>query len=403
MSDTTPGIDRDSDPRPQGRVLNVLHVTNIETANYYLNNLIDYTEGNEIKYFAATFGARGGFVEDLERRGVRAFALNCLSRRRYPRAARKLLKIITGERIDIVHTHLFDPTVVGLLMARLRKRGLIITRHHSDAIYAMPHGLKRAVYLFLEKRIYANADHIIAPSKMVRDLLVEREAVPPSKISLIPYGQRTERFDAITDDKIARVREELGMKDGLALVNVSRLYHRKGHRYLFEALARLRREGLDANLYLVGEGPEESELKALARQLGLDDKIRFLGWRDDALAIIAAADIVVHPSLEDALSSAVIEALMLERPLVATDISGVRDSVGDNEYGVIVPPADAEALRLGLLHTINHLEEARMRARRGRQFILKYMEPGRVAQQYVDCYRRVAMRDVAGAIADAEI
>src|SRR6185503_4418920 len=112
-----------------------------------------------------------------------------------------------------------------------------------------------------------------------------------------------------------------------------------------------------------------------------------LGWRDDALAIMAAADIIVHPSREDALSSAVIESLMLARPIVATDISGVRDILDDGKYGVIVPPADSEAFRSALQQVIDNLDGARERARLGRRYILEYMDSGRVARAYTECYK----------------
>ena len=80
------------------------------------------------------------------------------------------------------------------------------------------------------------------------------------------------------------------------LVCVSRLHPEKGHIYLFEALAALRKE-LPVTCYLLGEGPERRSLEQSVEKLGIGQSIRFLGWRDDALAIVAAADVVVHPSL----------------------------------------------------------------------------------------------------------
>lgn len=371
------------------RPLRVLHVTNVEKENYYLNNLVDYTDRREVEHMALTFGARGGFVEQLERRGIRAYALNCLSRRRYFQVARELWQLIERERIDIVHTHLFDPTVIGLIVGRVRGRRVVVTRHHSDALYKLPGKVRRQSYLLLEKLINRYAHHIIAPSRMVRDILVDWENVPASKVSLIPYGQTAEQFDSITPEMVAGVRRELHMSDRLAIVCTSRLYKRKGHEYLFTAFAGLISEGLDATLYLVGAGEERERLERLTREMGIADRVRFLGWRDDARVIIAAADLIVHPSLEDALSSALIESVMLERPIVAADISGVRDILGADEYGLIVPPADAEALRAALAQTINNLDAARARARRGRKFLLQYMDAGDVARNYVACYERV--------------
>jgi L-malate glycosyltransferase len=374
----------------RSRPLRVLHVINVETSNYFLNNLVDYTARESLQFSAVTFGSEGSFVDELRRRGVTAYALKALSRTNYFRAARELSKIISQDRIDIVHTHLFDPTLIGLLIARLRGRKIIVTRHHSDALYQLKSKTKQRFYLSLERYINKHVHHIIAPSRMVRDILIEREGVSPAKVSLIPYGQTAERFGAITPEVVARVKAELGISDGLTLVCTSRLYERKGHVYLFEALAPLVRDGLKLMLYLVGEGAYRDQLEKLAHRLGLQNHVRFLGWRDDALAIMAAADIIVHPSCEDALSSAVIESLMLARPIIATDISGVRDSLDDGKYGVIVPPADSEAFRTALEQVIAHLDDARERARRGRDHILAYMDSGRVARAYKECYETVA-------------
>ncbi|MBK9438854.1 MAG: glycosyltransferase [Chloracidobacterium sp.] len=145
-------------------------------------------------------------------------------------------------------------------------------------------------------------------------------------MSIIPYGQTTERFSAVTKEDIAAVRSELNMDGSLALVNVSRLLHRKGHIYLFEAFAEILKDGIDAKLYLVGDGDYRAHLEVMCAKLGISERVNFLGWRSDALAVLAASDLVVHPSLEDALASVLIEAVMLERPIVATDISGATDT-----------------------------------------------------------------------------
>lgn len=367
--------------------IKVLHVVNVEKQNYYLTNLTDYSHAGEVEHSFVTFAqAECDFVRDFEARGWRVWTLNTPTRSSYPKAFYKLWKLVCKENPDIVHTHLFDPSLVGLTVAKWQRRKTVLTRHHSDAIHKIDSPSKRKFYLALENYISRKADNIIAPSKTVRDFLVERENVPREKVSIIPYGQTTERFDAVTADKIEAVKAELGIGRDLALVNVSRLFQRKGHRYLFEAFSELGKEGLDATLYLVGEGDFRGELESMCKRLGISDRVKFLGWRNDALAIVAAADIVVHPSLEDALSSAVIEAVMLEKPIVATDISGVRDSLDNGKNGEIVPPADAEGIRQGLKNIIENMDAAMYRAKEGRKYILEYMDARRVSEEHLRLY-----------------
>jgi glycosyltransferase involved in cell wall biosynthesis len=370
--------------------MKVLHIVSVDKENYYLNNLVDHSDKDRVEYSFVTLAPHSDFARALELRGRRVYCLDARGRKNIPRAARQIGSILKDESPDVVHTHLFEPSLVGLTVAKRQGRKTVLTRHHSDAIHEIESGVKRKFYLALENYISRKSDHIIAPSRMVRDILVEKEGVPDKKVSVIPYGQTTERFDAITRERIEAVRNELGMAMNLALVCVSRLFHRKGHVYLFEALGDLVREGLGATLYLVGDGDYRPQLEQAAAKFGISDRVVFLGWRNDALTVMAAADVIVHPSLEDALSSAVIESVMLERPIVATDISGVRDSLDDGKYGTIVPPADAGAFREGLRSVLSDIDSARRRAKNGREYLLEYMDANRVAAEHVKIYQQLA-------------
>ncbi len=388
--------------KPFTRPLRVLHLTNVETSNPYLNNLCDYTDRRAINYLAVTLGKEGGFTKEMDRRGVQCYALDCRQRSRYPRAFYKLLQIIRKERIDIVHAHLFEPTLLGVLAARLRHCAVVVTRHHSDALYLLPNRFKRDIYLSLENWINRNADHLIAPSQTVREILERRERVSEQKISVIPYGQTLERYAAIKSEQVEGVRKELQMDQRLTLVCVARLHWEKGHRFLLEAFAVLRDEGLDATLFLVGIGPDRDLLENLVRELELENNVRFLGWRDDALVVMAAADVVVHASLQEPLPAVVTEALLLERPLVVTDVGGVRDVVGNSKYGILIPPRNVEALHAAISWTVHNLDKAQERAREGRRFILNYMSAERVALEYFQLYRRVLKEHLSKAVTDKD-
>ena len=374
---------------PQARFpIRVLHFTSIEKTNYFLNNLVDCCDRRAVEFTVVTLTGEGEFAAELRKRGISVYCLGCARRRSAARACRRLMRIIRQHDVDIVHTHLFEPTLIGVTAAKLLGRVAILTRHHSDALYRIQNPLKRWAYLQLERYCSAMADHVIAPSTEVRSILLQRENVRASKVSLIPYGQDFRRFQSVTDSNVAMVKHELGMGRTRDLVCVSRLHPEKGHIYLFQALAELRKERLKVTCYLVGEGPERNSLEESAEKLGIGQSVRFLGWRDDALAILAAADIVVHPSLHEALPSALIEALALSRPIVASDVSGVRDIV--NGYGEIVPPANSRALADSLRLVLADLAGANRRAALGRSYIFEYMAAARVAQAHVQCYRSIA-------------
>lgn len=368
-------------PRP----LRVMHISSVEKPNYYLNNLVDYSARDAVEFSVFTTGSDQGFISELRQRGVEGSAFESLSRSQMWTAYQRTLEAVRRTEPDIVHTHLFEPSLIGVRAAKKLGKKVVVTRHHSDAIHRIKNPFKRAAYARLEKYLTDTSDLIIAPSQMVRDILL-KEGADAEKIRVIPYGQRLDRFQ-LDPNKVAALRRELAMEGNISLVCVSRLFHEKGHRYLCDALANLIRDGLNARLFLVGNGDHESVLREQLATLGIADRVGFLGWRDDALHIMSAADCVVHPSLQEALPSAVIEACMLEKPLVVTDVSGVRDITAG--HASIVKPASAEDLQAALKSVLADLEAARTRAKHAKQHILAYMDPKRVADAYLECYRQV--------------
>ena len=370
--------------------IRVLHVISLQKSNYYLENLVDYRDRLAVEFTVATLAGEGTFATELRKRHITVYCLGCGKRSEYVKAVRLVCEIIRRHNIDVVHTHLVEPTWIGLVAAKLTARAAIVTRHHSDAVYRLENPLKRWGHLRLEQYSRALADHIIAPSTCVQEILLNRERTPSAKVSLIPYGQDVRRFEAVTEMNVVRVKKKLGMEKGLTLVFVSRLHPEKGHVYLFKALTVLKREVPAFSLYLVGEGAHRKLLEESAENLGIASCVKFLGWRDDVLEILAAADVVVHPSLHEALPSAVIEALALGKPVIASDVSGVRDIL--DGYGKIVPPADSDALLQALRSTLANLEAANGLAAGGRAHILGSMAASKAAQTHVDIYRSVLAR-----------
>ncbi len=115
------------------KAIKILHVVSVSAGNYYLNNLCDYTDRQEIDFSFVTFAPPCEFAEEIEKRGLKIYTLSATSRTDYPKAVKGLWKIFKCENPDIVHTHLFGPTIMGLTIAKRQGRKTVVTRHHSDA------------------------------------------------------------------------------------------------------------------------------------------------------------------------------------------------------------------------------------------------------------------------------
>ncbi|HKP16805.1 MAG TPA: glycosyltransferase, partial [Gemmatimonadaceae bacterium] len=177
----------------------------------------------------------------------------------------------------------------------------------------------------------------IAVSQHVAGRLRDRLGVPGAKITVIPNAVEP-RAPASRDDAI---RAQLGVREGRALaLTVARLEAQKGLTHLLDAAALLP----DVVFAVAGEGPERDRLAAKAAALGLSDRVRWLGHRDDVPSLLAAADLFVLPSLNEGLPLAAMEAMLAGAPVVAADAGGTGEIVRNGLTGLLVPPSDPRAL-----------------------------------------------------------
>ena len=349
----------------------------------------------ESKYFS-TLGAA------LIARGVRVFGatltapappswlpgddylfLRAPSRAAYPAAVIRLARWLRAKRITVLQTHLFDAGVVGLIAGRLARVPLIVvTRHHSDFHFVSGSPAHR----WIDSMTARMGDRVVVLAKAVRDHLVARESVPANSIDVIVQGFD---FDALegSDAEGRRVRAELGLDGSFVVGVVAAFYPGKGHAHLFAAARSLLGEIPNLKLLLVGSG-DRAAIDAMAREHGLEGRVVAAGFRRDVSACIRAMDVVVHPSLSEAFCQAIIEALAAERPVVATKVGGVAEAIEDGEGGLLVPPADADAIA-NAIRTLHRdpARAARIAAQGHRTAVERFTVDGMAAAQ-IEVYRR---------------
>jgi glycosyltransferase involved in cell wall biosynthesis len=169
------------------------------------------------------------------------------------------------------------------------------------------------------------------------------------------------------------------------LLAMGRLHENKAFDVLLRALAELP----ETWLWIAGEGPEAANLSKLAAELGVADRVRFLGWRDDSDALMQACDIFVCPSRQEPLGNIVLEAWAAGKPVVAAAAAGPASLIGDDAAGLIVPVDDPEGLASGIRALIADPENAARLAVEGhRRFEESYTEKAVVAQ-YQSFFERV--------------
>jgi glycosyltransferase involved in cell wall biosynthesis len=208
-------------------------------------------------------------------------------------------------------------------------------------------------------------DAIAAISGGVRDALLQ-SGVPAARIEVIPSGIDLAPFDAPFDRAAARSALGLAPDDVLA-IQVAALAPHKSQTTLLRAAALLRGRAPRLRVWIAGEGALRAALVAEHKALELDDRVRFLGFRDDVVTLLRASDVFVLSSYLEGMGTSILDAMAAGLPVVATRVGGIPEVVTDGETGLLVPPRDPAALAEALARLA---DDAALRASwgaRGRQ------------------------------------
>jgi L-malate glycosyltransferase len=328
-------------------MIRVMHVVDLPGPNHWLNGVAAHCDRSRFQHQVVSLRPRNGMHEELERRDVQTFSLQMTSRKQLPGAIFTLSALLKREAVDVVQTHTFDPTTVGLLAAKLaRSRLTILTRHHANFSTLFDKPIHRKI----DRWHALTADEVWSPSEFIRQCMVRHEGVPAGHITILPHGFDFELMKPQLGEAERRaLRDEVGGDAHYLIGMVARLAIEKGHEYLLEAVPRVVARHPQARFVIIGDGPRRAELEAMAVERGIGDVVRFLGWRWDAWRLIEAMDLIAHPSLHEPFGIVYVESAALERAVVTTSDSAAPEIIDDGETGLIVPPRNATALAEALL------------------------------------------------------
>lgn len=232
---------------------------------------------------------------------------------------------------------------------------------------------------YYDLKYYRRCDRLVANTRDIVDWIV-RQGWPATKVEYLPNF-----VDAVRQPAVARA--EFATPDGVPLLlALGRLHANKAFDVLIEALARVPK----AHLWIAGTGPLEDELKAQAARLGMSARVRFLGWRQDAPALIAACDTVVCPSRHEPLGNVVIEAWAHGKPVVAAASAGPAALIRHGENGLLAPVDDAGALAKALGELLGDAALARRLALAGEAAYQAEFTEEAVVRRYLDYFDAVA-------------
>ncbi|HDH53035.1 MAG TPA: glycosyltransferase family 1 protein, partial [Nitrospirae bacterium] len=240
----------------------------------------------------------------------------------------ELYFIFKKEKFDIVHTHTAKAGFLGRIAAHLARVEIIVHMPHGHNFYGYFGVLMSRLIVTLERFCARFTDKILVLTELEKRDYSKFKIKPLKGIDVILPGLRFEEFSYMDDKEKDAKRKQLGLKPADPVVGlVSRLEPVKGAGYFLDAAHKIAGRISNVKFLVAGEGSLRHDLEKQAESSGIKEKIRFLGWREDALEIIAVLDVLVQPSLNEAVGRVLIEAGACGVPVVATDAGGIPEIV----------------------------------------------------------------------------
>ncbi|HYP20341.1 MAG TPA: glycosyltransferase [Chloroflexia bacterium] len=276
-----------------------------------------------------------------------------------------LARFMRRQPVHILHTHLFGANTWGRVLGKLARVPVIVAHEHWSS--------KASREVWVDRLLYRLTDRILVPSHASKQLVMEMEGIPARYLDVTYNGVDISRFSQTAES--ATVRQALGLgPEDFVVGTVGRLSADKGGQDdLLWAASELRKSHPRARLLIIGDGPLRPDLEKYAAELGMLDTQAaiFTGTRNDVDRLLGAMDVFVLPSHMEALPIAVLEAMSMCLPVVATRVGGVPEVVQDGSTGLLVEPGDRPGMRdalarlasdRGLAHLLGTSGQARVRA-----------------------------------------
>jgi glycosyltransferase involved in cell wall biosynthesis len=255
-----------------------------------------------------------------------------------PRCLTDMLGLIGRHRPDVVHLHGYAAADFGRVAARLKGVPIVMHEHFVDP--AMPR--HQAVADGLLRRW---CDHAFACSRSVGEFMVKQRSVPKHLIEVLYNGAPLADFTTAEPAVVEQLRAHWKIPAGrMVLGTVGRLDPQKGNKHLIGALARLRKQGHDVCVMIIGDGPLLEPLRSQAHELGVADRVIFAGYQSNISQLQSMFTIQVFPSLYEGTPLTLFEAMSTARPIVSTHVDGLGEILRDEIDSRVVPPADDGAL-----------------------------------------------------------
>lgn len=325
------------------RVLHVIDHLHLGGAQAVLVDLVTLIDDTKWHCEVAVMHGRGLFAEILEERGI---VVHSLSPSLWPPNYIPAFVRLQAP-FDLLHFHLSGANWIAKPLAAIVGNQPRIAHDHASADLRF----RGIGSLVIDANMHRFSSHTIAVAPEVKDFLTRYEALSAESVTVIANGVNTEEFRPCTLEEKYEARALFGLDtQKMVIGTVGRLAPEKNQTLFLKAVARAVAQGLKATYVIAGTGPEEGNLKNLARELGLEEEIHFLGQVQDRIRLYRALDLFVLTSHYEGLPMALLEAMASGVPVISTDLEGIHHALEGGCHGRLISPDNVEGLAHCLLY-----------------------------------------------------
>ena len=295
-------------------------------------------------------------------------------------AIRSLVELIKQRDIDIIHTHGYKSDILGLLAARISGIKSVSTPHG----FGEPSDLKLKAFIKLGKYAMRFCDSVVPLSEQLLDE-IKAAGIAEKKIHFIRNAVDLKEVEQYRVKK--KVQDEPDRK--LKIGYIGQIIPRKKIDHILNIYNQIWLENNNIELQLLGDGESRIEMEKLAAILPSANSIHFLGFRNDRLELLSQFDLFVMTSSDEGIPRCLMEAIAMEIPVAAYNISGIDQLVMHEKTGLLAEYGDQQALKMNWLKLLNDKEKASKLAHQGREFVSEKYSGQRMAVEYTSLYQNL--------------
>jgi len=359
------------------KVLYLITELNIGGAEKALARLLAHMDRDRfVPSVACLYGGDGPIGHEIRALGIPVVDLEMTAKWRWD-AFWRLYGLLRRERPTILHTWMFHANIPGRVLGRLAGVPIIVSGERTM-------GMESRWRYGLNRMTDPLTDRVVCVSQQVADFVANQVGIPQDKLVVIPNGIQLPDLQRLPDRRQARAK--LGLPVDQVLVGtVARLDPVKRLDVLLQALTALP----DVHALLVGDGPERARLLALSERLDLTERVHMVGQQQDVWPWLRASDIFVLSSDWEGMPNALLEAMAVELPVVATAVGGTPEVVEDGVTGLLVPPRDPIALAKAIAQLLSDPDLRHHMGQAGRERVLQHFSVEHMVERTQDLYQQL--------------